>query len=59
MCNILHMTVTSLRADVAPRAGKSLKMGSMLLKKEKISFEMVFYTFVFRFSQSSEIALES
>jgi len=40
--NILHMTVTSLIATVAPRTGKIIKNVPMFLEEENICYRMVY-----------------
>jgi len=50
------MTVTSLVAVVAPRTGKTIKNGLSVFKD---LLQNGILHFVFRFSQSSEIALQS
>jgi len=45
MLSILHITMTSLLAVVAPRIGKiSFKMASVVLKEETIYYKMVYCT---------------
>jgi len=54
----IHMRVTSLVAVVAPRTGKIVKNSRVFERGEDFLQNGVLH-FVFRLSQSSEIALES
>jgi len=53
------MTVTSLIAVVAPRTTKIIKNGLLVFERRENLLQNYIFNFVFRFSQSSEIALES
>jgi len=55
----VHMTVTSLVAVVAPRTTKIIKNGLLVFERRENLLQNYIFNFVFRFSQSSEIALES
>jgi len=52
------MTPTSLAAAVAPRAGKIIENGLHVFERGENLLQNGVLHFVFRFSQSSEIALE-
>jgi len=57
MWSILHIRVTSLVAVVAPRTGKIIKDG--VFERGENFLQNGILHFVFRSSQSSEIALQS
>jgi len=59
MWDILHMRVTSLVAVVAPRTGKIIKNSHRVFERGENFPQNCTRHFGFRFSQSSEIALES
>jgi len=53
------MTLTSLVAAVAPRTGKIIKNGLHVFERGENLLQNGILNFVFRFSRSSEVALES
>jgi len=53
------MTVISLVTVVAPRAGKIIKNGFGVFERGENLLQNCILHFVFRYNQSSEIALES
>jgi len=53
------MTSTLLAAAVAPRAGKIIKNGLSVFERRKDLLQIGILRFVFRFSQSPGIALDS
>jgi len=59
MWSILHMRVTSFVAVVAPSIGKIIKNGLRVFEKGEHLLQNGILHFVLRFSQSSEIALQS
>jgi len=59
MWSILHMVVMSLVAVVARRTGKIIKNGLDVFESGENLLQNGILHFVFRFSQLSEIALES